>query len=282
MSSSEAVQSMRGELLVAIMRDQRDFKILQEQHWYRIPTEKAPRRLPDWLAFYQTAEFGEEAYAIRYYGHVSEIRRTFRYELFPDEPENDKTNREYFQFCLESIQALHLPILSRRWRRIVFIPTTWSKFVRAAEINDLFDDSHLEDHLWAELKRNQIDAERQWNVLVGRNRYKLDFAVFCQRGNLGIEVDSDQWHHDPANVDRDKLRSNALAGQGWRMLSLPEHKVREQLEDYCVAEIKFNISELGGLSDPAVDRGGEAIVPYSSGRTVRDESVEYDVEDDLD
>ncbi len=282
MSSSEAAQSMRGELLVAIMRDQRDFQILREQHWYRIPTAKAPPRLPDWLAFYQTAEFGEEAYAIRYYGRVGEVRHAFRYELFPDEPEYDKTNREYFQFCLEGIQILDIPILSRRWRRIVFIPTTWSKFVHAAEINDLFDDSHLEDHLWAELKRNQIDAERQWDVLVERKRYKLDFAVFCQRGNLGVEVDSDQFHHDPACVDRDKLRINALEGQGWRMLSLPEHQVREQLVNYCVATIKSNIIELGGLSDPTANRGGDAIVPYSSERTVRDESIEYDVEDDLD
>lgn len=43
----------------------------------------------------------------------------------------------------------------------MFIPTTWEKFVNAVEINDLYDESSLEDQLWAQFKRLEISAERQ-------------------------------------------------------------------------------------------------------------------------
>ena len=41
----------RGEVLVAIMNNKRDFAILQEQLWYRVPVDTAPKRWPPrWLA----------------------------------------------------------------------------------------------------------------------------------------------------------------------------------------------------------------------------------------
>jgi len=36
--------AQRGEVLVAIMNSKRDFAILQDEGWYRIPVGKAPRR----------------------------------------------------------------------------------------------------------------------------------------------------------------------------------------------------------------------------------------------
>ena len=54
------------ELLVAILTNKSDLAILQEQGWYRIPVDRAPRRWPPrWLAFYQPKVFGDDAYLIR-------------------------------------------------------------------------------------------------------------------------------------------------------------------------------------------------------------------------
>ena len=51
----------RGEVLVAIMDNKRDFTILQEQLWYRVPADKALKCWPPtWLAFSQTKVFGDE------------------------------------------------------------------------------------------------------------------------------------------------------------------------------------------------------------------------------
>ncbi len=76
----------------------------------------------------------------------------------------------------------------------MFVPTTWEKFNAIEQINDLFDDSPLEDRLWKTLKISEIQAERQWCVMVEQHYYHLDFALFCNEGRLNVETNGDQWH----------------------------------------------------------------------------------------
>ena len=159
-----SMRHQRGEVLVAVVKRKRDLAILREEGWYRVPVSTAPRRWPPkWIAFYQGAQWGQER-GINYYAPVKEIHRVLRRELFPDEFPSQKSNKPYYQIFLGSLQRLDPPLISHRRRVIVFIPTTWQKFATAAEINDLYDDSPLEDSLWAELKRLAIPAERQWRV----------------------------------------------------------------------------------------------------------------------
>jgi len=127
-------------------------------------------------------------------GVVSDIQVLPRRQLFPNEFPNPKSDRKYYQIHLHSLDRLEQPVYSRRWRRIVFIPTTWRKFTRAVEINDLYDESPLEDRMWAQLKRMQIPAECQWHVKPAQSHYFLDFAVFCQAGKIDIETDGDTYH----------------------------------------------------------------------------------------
>jgi very-short-patch-repair endonuclease len=244
----QAEPDERGQVLVAIMNNWRDFGLLRDELWYRIPISSAPRRWPpQWLAFYQTKVFREEAFAVNYFGRVREIEKVLRRELFPDEPTNQKSEREYYRVRLHALERLERPIQSARWRRIVFIPTTWLKFVRAAELNDLYDESPLEDDLWAELKQRKIDAERQWDVQVGDARYSLDFAVFCREGDLDVETDGDLYHHNPERAARDNLRNNDLGSAGWRVLRFTGQQVRESVTEYCLPEITGAIERLGGL-----------------------------------
>lgn len=242
--------SARGEVLVAILNNKADFARLQEQGWYRIPKASAPRRWPpQWLAFYQTKIFQREAFAINYYGRVRMIRTVSRRELFPDEPPNEKSDREYYQIFLHGLVRREPPILSRKLRRIVFIPTTWRKFLAAAEINDLFDDSPLEDLLWAELKRLDIAAERQMDLKIGDLRYLLDFALYCIQGRIDIEADGDTWHADRERIPEDNHRNNALATQGWHVLRFNGDQIRDKMADYCIPQITDSINRLGGLSE---------------------------------
>ena len=124
----------RGEVLVAIVNDKRDFAIAQNHNWYRIPVSSAQKWLrnrwpPDWLAFYQTKVFGPEAHSIRYFFQVIDINKVYRWQIFPDEPIGKKTNQQYYQLILNPLQKLPEPIFSRRWRRIVFIPTTTGELI---------------------------------------------------------------------------------------------------------------------------------------------------------
>lgn len=162
----------RGEVLVAIMNSKRDMDIACEQSWYRIPVESVERFLkrrwpPNFLAFYQTKVFGSKAYAVGYYARVQNIRKVYRYELFPnacgDAPRtescNQKTEKQYYKLELAQLQQLAKPITSHRRRRITFIATTLKKLKTAIEINDLYDESPLEEKVWSELKELGIDSE---------------------------------------------------------------------------------------------------------------------------
>lgn len=103
----------RGEVLVAIVNKTSDFDILANKLLYRVPVDSAPKRWPpEWMAFYLTKVFGSEAYAVRHFGRVKSIRRVRRTELFPDELRNQKSNREYYQVFLSSLEPLANPIPS--------------------------------------------------------------------------------------------------------------------------------------------------------------------------
>ena len=270
--------------IVAIINNPRDFTILQEHHWYRIPVASAPKPWPPkWLAFYQTKVFKQEAYAIRYYGQVRLIDRVSRRELFPNEYESAKADKQYYQVHLDRIETLPQPIPSLRWRRIVFIPTTWRKFTQAGEINDLYNESPLEDILWVEMKRLKINAERQYDVKIAEKRYFLDFAVFCNEGKIDVETDGDTWHANRERAGLDNVRNNAVETEKWNVLRFNTAQVKEDQAEYCVKGITKMVNKLGGLSDkglvpPRYFTTPEGITEQTS---MFEETPRYDLEDDL-
>jgi very-short-patch-repair endonuclease len=271
----------RGEVLVAIMKSPADLNILQEQGWYRIPLANAPKRWPPkWLAFYQPKVFRQEAYAIHYYGRVRDMRVVRRRELFPQEFPNPKSDRQYYQMHLHSLEKLGHPIYSRRWRRIVFIPTTWQKFTQAVEINDLYDESPLEDRLWAELKRLEVKAERQWHLKIEKSHYFLDFAVFCQQGKIDIETDGDTYHVQRERVQQDNRRFNDLQSAGWRVLRFNGKQIQEAMAEYCVPEITEMVTALGGLSDEGLVSRAFYQTPEGVAQQLSlfEEEVDYDLD----
>jgi very-short-patch-repair endonuclease len=241
----------RGEVLVALLKEKSDFHILQEQGWYRIPVASATKRWPPkWLAFYQPKAFLEEAFRVQWYGEVADdIQVVPRSQLFPNEFESAKSDQRYYKLTLKSLELLESPILSLRPRRLVFIPTTWEKFNRAEQINDLFDDSPLEDDLWQQLKRSLIRAERQWELIAEEQRYFLDFALFCTKAPIAVETDGDTWHTVPNRANQDYLRQNAIESRGWHVLRFNSKEIREQMDTYCIPEIQKTINNQGGLSD---------------------------------
>jgi very-short-patch-repair endonuclease len=47
----------------------------------------------------------------------------------------------------------------------------------------------------------------------------------------------------------DNLRDNDLEMNGWRVLRLNTHHIREQLEEYCLPTVVENINRLGGAEE---------------------------------
>jgi very-short-patch-repair endonuclease len=244
------VQTTRGEVLVALVNSTTDWQIIVKERWYRIPVESIPKRFPpEVIAFYQTKVFREQAFAVRYFAEVERVDEVGRSDLFPLEIEGPKASRRYFKLSLGEVKELPEPIPSLRLRRIVFIPTTRTKLEIAEEINDLFDESPLEDSIWKELKHLSLPAERQFQLTYGDRYFMLDFAVFCRQGSIDIEADGDTWHSDKDRISNDNARNNALAAMGWKVLRFNGYQIREQMADYCIPEIVKTVNRLGGIDE---------------------------------
>lgn len=141
-----------ARVLVGVLPRVRDLEIARAEGWYRVPLARLPARFAaDYLAFYQTAAFGPERWAVRYYAPVLRYRIAARRELLPAEPDHPRAAERYYQVIIGPLGRLPLPIPARRLRRVSFISTTFGQLRRALDVRDLFhpdEDSEPPDDLW--------------------------------------------------------------------------------------------------------------------------------------
>ncbi|MBI3361052.1 MAG: hypothetical protein HY023_08070 [Chloroflexi bacterium] len=216
-------------ILIAVLNSKRDFEIARVLGWYRIPFATAPKTVNvDYVAFYQTAKFGAEKWAINYVAPVRGHELTTRAELLRTEPDHPRAQEQYYRIQIGPLERLPKPIPSRKWRRITFLYSTGERLMAAAEINDLIVQSAEREMLWAALRERQIAAERQYQT--GQKGGEVDFAILCALGNLGIIC-----AHEP------KL----LRERGWEYVVFSESRLREDLAG-CMVEIEGAVGRLGG------------------------------------
>jgi len=239
-------------VLVALMNNHADFKIALERNWYRIPVKNAPSNIHDSsariIAFYHTKEFEKEKFTIKWFSEIKRTTIVKREQLFPREPKNPKTGKDYYKIEFAVLRQLPIPIISLRPRRILFIPTTSEKFFSVKEINFLFNSSKLEDKFWNALLYKNIFAERQYFVTVSNKNFFLDFALFCKTRNIDIEIDGDSYHMKEDAVRNDKQRSNLLEIEGWSVLRFTSKEIQSDLSASVNLVIEA-ANKYGGLQD---------------------------------
>lgn len=216
-------------VLVAVMPSPRDMEIARVLGWYRIPYKKAPKTVAvDRIAFYQTAKFGQERWAIHYTAPVLGHELVTRAELLRTEPDHARADEQYFKIQIGPLERLPRPIPSLKWRRITFLYTTGERLLHADEINDLIIDSDERKLLWNALKERGIRAEAKYEA--GRG-IEVDFALLCALGNLGVV-----------------LGDKKVKEQGrWKYVSFSESAVRDDLPGVIQA-IEAAVDRLGGLA----------------------------------
>jgi hypothetical protein len=128
-----------ARVLVAVVTRPRDLAKALEEGWYRVPLARAPQALhAEYLAFYQTAAFGAERWAVRYLAAVRSVGLATRAALLPDEPNHPRAAERYYRFTLGPLWALPVPVPSRHLRRVTFIPTTFGQLLRARDVVELW------------------------------------------------------------------------------------------------------------------------------------------------
>ncbi len=126
-------------VLVAVVTRPADLARARDEGWYRIPLRHAPHPLAaEYLAFYQTAAFGSERWAVRYLAPIRRVGLALRHELLPHEARHPRAGERYFRFELGPLRPLPAPVPSRRLRRIVFIPTSYGQLLRASDVAELW------------------------------------------------------------------------------------------------------------------------------------------------
>jgi hypothetical protein len=81
-----------------------------------------------------------------------------RRDLLPDEADHPRADAAYYKLQLGPLERLDPPIISLRWRRITF-ETTWDRFHKAQEINELYASGA--DGLFVTLKEMGLAPERE-------------------------------------------------------------------------------------------------------------------------
>jgi len=176
-----------SSVLIAVMTNPQDFARARDEHWYRIPVRSAPKFFPpDYIAFYFTKAFGDEAYSIRWYAQVRGHEMVTRRDLLPDEPDHPRADQRYYKLQLGKLVELPHPIPSRSLRRITFVLSNGKRLGEAWEINDLFLGPREHDLLWRALKEARVQAERNYVLREAEVVYRVDFAIPCREGTLGV------------------------------------------------------------------------------------------------
>jgi len=218
-------------VLVTVMNHPRDFEIARDQGWYRVPERKAtPGVFFEYLAFYFTAAFGDDKWAVHYYAHRLGHELVARRDLLPEEPDHPRAGEPYYKLQLGPLFKREPPIVSLRWRRITFIHTTWDRFQAAEELNDLFvEGDSFVDRLYHALREADLAPERCYPVREAGVEYTASLALPCREGVLAVDVSGDDLATKPPSA-----------------LHFPSERVAADL-DGCLQAIRAEVVRRGGL-----------------------------------
>jgi len=224
-------------ILVGVIKNRRDLRILLKYGWYRIPVVHIPKRKFSYIAFYEPISFGKKGKRIEYYAHV--LRKTVvrRIDLLPKEKDHPRAHEKYVKIQCGEVKKLPHAIKNVVPRRISFGFTTLKKLLSAKNILELYGIPQTEEIIKKELARVGIKAVREFPVSADGKRYRIDFAIFCEKGKIAVECDNNKAHGSKVQIIKDKAKDIFLRHHGWHVVRLKEKEIIEYT-DRCIARIK--------------------------------------------
>jgi very-short-patch-repair endonuclease len=224
-------------VLVGVIKNRRDFRILLKDGWYRIPLLHMPKRKFSYIAFYQPTSFGKNGKRIEYYARAGKRVIVQRIYLLPKEKDHPRAHDMYAKIECNKIQKLPKTIKNISPRRVSFGFTTLKSLLTSKNILELYGVPETEEIIKRELQRAGIKAQREFSVSVDKKRYRIDFAVFSKKGNIAIECDNKKAHGGNVQKNKDKIKTAHLRCSGWRVVRLKEKDIIEH-PDVCISKIK--------------------------------------------
>ena len=196
-------------VLVGVIRRKRDLEKARTEHWYRVPQGRAPKGVhAEYVAFYLSRAFGKENGAIRYYARRTGAELVQRRDLLPEEADHKRADHWYHKLQLGELHRKDPPILNPTKRPVVFIYTTWDRFVQARVIADLYSKADcFVDRVYYALRRKGVRSVRVWEA---EPRPAQDAAprgaqirIECAEGVVVASTQSDDEHVIPLDISDD-------------------------------------------------------------------------------
>ena len=172
-------------VLVGVINRKADFEIVQNEHWYRIPRDSAPRSIDaEYIAFYLSGYFKKERAGIHYYARRTGHELLRRIDLLPHQPDHKRANALYYKLQLGDLLPIDPPITNPTNRSFAFIYTTWDRFKAAKTLADLYSKSDwFVERLCHELRQVGISSEQIWQD-EERGRQIAELRIRCEDGIL--------------------------------------------------------------------------------------------------
>lgn len=212
-------------VLVGVVNRKTDFDHIRYDHWYRIPYGRAVRGIhAEYLAFYQSRAFGEENGGVHYYARRTGHELVRRRELLAEEPNHPRADALYYKIQLGELRQKSPSIANPSRRPVVFIYTTWDRFVAARNIADLYSTAdYFVDRVYFALQNAGIPAERVWEAEQATDDGGAHLRILCQQGEL--------------------IATTARAGAG--RIQLPVEGGMEAIQK-TLNEVRARVKALGG------------------------------------
>jgi hypothetical protein len=212
-------------VLVGVINRKKDFKILREQGWYRIPVAQMAHGIhEDYIAFFFSRAFRSQNGSIRYFAERGGYEQLTRAEMLPDEAKNKNASKPYYKVNIGALQAKVPPILNESNHRISFIYTTGERFQNATKISQLFlggDD--LVNPIFDALEDEQYQPTRRWQLEQGYPLQSAQLRVLCESGEVLASTHPDEGIPitDDVEGSLDRIKREVAARGGPLMISTP-------------------------------------------------------------
>jgi hypothetical protein len=171
-------------VLVGVIKRKRDLVYARDQHWYRIPQAQMPNGVTaDYLAFFLSRAFAERNGAIHFFARRTGLELNYRRQLLPREPNHKRADEVYYRVALSDLEPKTPPIKNPTNRTVVFIYTTWDRFVNAKTIADLYSDNDFfVDRIYYALHMRGFDVSRSWEAERRVDEIAPGLRILCENG----------------------------------------------------------------------------------------------------
>ncbi|MGB2569127.1 endonuclease domain-containing protein [Micromonospora citrea] len=112
----------------------------------------------------------------------------------------------------------------------------WRKFAEAVSLSDGGAESVPESRLRVRLVRAGLPRPVTQHVIERAGRFIARVDLAWPELKIAIEYDG-LWHHDPAQLHRDRQRLNKLLGEEWIVLHVTSKRMREDFDAF-LAEVE--------------------------------------------